>query len=65
VIGKRVYDSIGDDYGTVIDVDDRGRCLVEWDRRPPNVPPYIKIPRSWCKFVEGSPRGARIDGPDA
>lgn len=50
MIGKRVYDSVGDDYGTIIDVDSRGRCLVEWDSRPPHVPPYIKVPNSWCTF---------------
>jgi hypothetical protein len=62
LIGQRVYDSIGDDYGTVIVVDARGRCLIEWDRRPPNEPPFIKIPNDWCAFVEESPRGALIDG---
>jgi hypothetical protein len=64
MIGKRVYDNVGDDYGTVVDVDGRGRCLIEWDRQPPNQPPYVKVPSHWVSFVAEAPRPAQSDGPE-
>lgn len=63
-IGKRVYDEVGDDYGTIVDMDQRGRVLIEWDRRPPHQPPYVKVPNGWCSFVEEASRGAQRDGAE-
>lgn len=71
MVGRRVFDNVKKDFGTVTHDYDNGTYLVEWDDPPPHTRP-ITIPYKYFQWADradpcptcGGTGTAPIDGED-